>query len=185
VILEPTGANFGKMPILPSFLAVLRDLTKQAGTVLIFDEVVTGFRVSPGGVQQVVGITPDMTTLAKILSAGCRVGRSSGGRTSWIGWTSRPARRRNGEGRASGHVQCQPGVGCGGDRGAGDPGVDGCLRSANAFGDELRAKLNEVLEDEGVKWPRMGRIPAFISIRTRKGPTSCPAHSMRSRSFRR
>jgi len=45
VILEPTGASFGKMPIVPAFLQHLRDLTKQAGTILIFDEVVTGFRV--------------------------------------------------------------------------------------------------------------------------------------------
>src|SRR5271165_3892372 len=51
VILEPTGANFGRMPILASFLTTLRELTKQAGALLIFDEVVTGFRVSPGGVQ--------------------------------------------------------------------------------------------------------------------------------------
>ena len=70
VILEPTGGNFGRMPILPSFLATLRDLTKQAGTVLIFDEVVTGFRVSPGGVQAASGITPDMTTLAKVMAGG-------------------------------------------------------------------------------------------------------------------
>ena len=70
VILEPTGASFGKMPVVPAFLSHLRDITRQAGTVLIFDEVVTGFRVSPGGLQQVVGITPDLTTLAKILSGG-------------------------------------------------------------------------------------------------------------------
>src|SRR3954451_20383240 len=68
LILEPTGASFGKMPILPSFSQVLRDLTRQAGTILIFDEVVTGFRVSPGGVQAALGIIPDMTTLAKILA---------------------------------------------------------------------------------------------------------------------
>ncbi|PPQ34701.1 aspartate aminotransferase family protein, partial [Rhodopila globiformis] len=66
VMLEPTGANFGKMPIEPAFLQVLRDLTRQAGALLVFDEVVTGFRVSPGGMQAAVGITPDLTTLAKI-----------------------------------------------------------------------------------------------------------------------
>ena len=65
VILEPTGGNFGRMPILASFLATLRELTEQAGALLIFDEVVTGFRVSPGGVQGALGITPDITTLAK------------------------------------------------------------------------------------------------------------------------
>ena len=57
--------NFGRMPILAAFLSSLRDLTTQAGAMLIFDEVVTGFRVSPGGVQAALGVTPDMTTLAK------------------------------------------------------------------------------------------------------------------------
>ncbi len=92
VILEPTGASFGKMPILPSFLQVLRDLTQQAGTVLIFDEVVTGFRVSPGGMQAAVGITPDLTTLAKILSGGLP-GGAVVGRKDILDWLdSRRAR---------------------------------------------------------------------------------------------
>ncbi len=85
VILEPTGASFGKMPIVPSFLQVLRDLTSAAGTILIFDEVVTGFRVSPGGVQQAVGITPDMTTMAKIVSGGLP-GGAVGGRKEILDW---------------------------------------------------------------------------------------------------
>ena len=51
VILEPTGSQFSRVPIAPDFLTVLRDLTAQHGIVLIFDEVVTGFRVSPGGAQ--------------------------------------------------------------------------------------------------------------------------------------
>jgi len=70
IILEPTGASMGDAPILPSFLGELRELSRQYGVVLIFDEVVTGFRTSTGGAQARYGITPDVTTLAKILAGG-------------------------------------------------------------------------------------------------------------------
>ncbi len=70
VIVEPTGGAFGSAPLEPSFFAGLRELCTEHDTVLIFDEVVTGFRVSPGGFQALHGITPDMTTLAKIVAGG-------------------------------------------------------------------------------------------------------------------
>jgi glutamate-1-semialdehyde 2,1-aminomutase len=70
VILEPTGASFGWAPLARDFVAALRDATAKRGIVLIFDEVVTGFRISPGGAQAHFGITPDMTSLAKILAGG-------------------------------------------------------------------------------------------------------------------
>ena len=70
VILEPTGAHMGLEPILPEFLHQLREVTERYGVVLIFDEVVTGFRVSRGGAQEYFGIRPDLTTLAKILGGG-------------------------------------------------------------------------------------------------------------------
>ncbi len=69
-ILEPTGSIYGQVPLKRAFVERLRELTAQNGIVLIFDEVVTGFRVAPGGAQQVLGITPDLTTLAKILAGG-------------------------------------------------------------------------------------------------------------------
>ncbi len=70
VIIEPTGSSFGLVPTRPEFLAELRRLTSLHGVLLIFDEVVTGFRVSPGGAQGHYGITPDLTTLAKIVAGG-------------------------------------------------------------------------------------------------------------------
>ncbi|MCC7425353.1 MAG: aspartate aminotransferase family protein [Alphaproteobacteria bacterium] len=70
VIIEPTGSTYGQVPIRPEFLKLLRELTRRRGVVLIFDEVVTGFRVSPGGAQAEYGIVPDMTLLAKILAGG-------------------------------------------------------------------------------------------------------------------
>ena len=157
VILEPTGANFGKMPVLPSFLAVLRDLTKQAGTVLIFDEVVTGFRVSPGGVQQAVGITPDMTTLAKILSGGLP-GGAVVGRKDILDWVDFKAAKAAGTEKVAhlGTFNANPVSAAAGIAALEVlSSTDACAR-ANAFGDELRAKLNAVLGDEGVKWAAHG-----------------------------
>jgi glutamate-1-semialdehyde 2,1-aminomutase len=70
VILEPTGATFGKVPLDPGFLTELRRWTTQRGILLIFDEVVSGFRCSLGGAQGFYGVTPDLTTLAKIVGGG-------------------------------------------------------------------------------------------------------------------
>jgi glutamate-1-semialdehyde 2,1-aminomutase len=78
VILEPTGASWGTIPLRPEFLEHLRDVTQRHSTVLIFDEVVTGFRVAPGGTQERYGIVPDLTTMAKILAGGLPGGAVAG-----------------------------------------------------------------------------------------------------------
>ena len=65
VMVEAAGASSGVVGIKPSFYRTMRDLTGQYGTLLLFDEIVTGFRYSPGGVQAAVGVTPDLTTLGK------------------------------------------------------------------------------------------------------------------------
>ncbi|WP_428489487.1 aspartate aminotransferase family protein [Rhodopila sp.] len=153
VILEPTGANFGKMPILPSFLTVLRELTRQAGTVLIFDEVVTGFRVSPGGVQAVTGITPDMTTLAKILSGGLPGGAVVGRKDILDRLDFKVSKAAGVEKIAHlGTFNANPVSAAAGIATLEIlAGTDACAR-ANAYGTEVRAKMNEVLEEEAVKW---------------------------------
>ncbi|HEX9988495.1 MAG TPA: aspartate aminotransferase family protein [Chloroflexia bacterium] len=78
VILEPTGASYGTIPLPDGFLAGLRDLTRRYGVLLVFDEIVTGFRYSPGGVQQQTGVIPDLTTLAKIVAGGLPGGAVAG-----------------------------------------------------------------------------------------------------------
>jgi len=78
IILEPTGASWGTVPLRVDFLADLREITTRHNTILIFDEVVTGFRVSSGGVQAHFGVTPDVTTLAKILAGGLPGGAVTG-----------------------------------------------------------------------------------------------------------
>jgi glutamate-1-semialdehyde 2,1-aminomutase len=78
VILEPGGAGTGALPWSPDFLRGLREATRAHGTLLIFDEVISGFRHTPGGVQQASGVMPDLTTLAKILAGGLPGGAVAG-----------------------------------------------------------------------------------------------------------
>ncbi len=78
VIVEPYVGNMGLVLPLPGFLPGLRDLCTRYGAVLIFDEVMTGFRVAPGGVQEREGVLPDLTTLGKIIGGGLPVGAFGG-----------------------------------------------------------------------------------------------------------
>ncbi|MEP7200560.1 MAG: aminotransferase class III-fold pyridoxal phosphate-dependent enzyme [Chloroflexota bacterium] len=80
VILEAAGAGSGTVPLPDGFQAGLRALTTKYDVVLIFDEVVTGFRWSPGGVQKKIGVTPDLTTMAKIVAGGLPGGAVGGRR---------------------------------------------------------------------------------------------------------
>lgn len=77
-IVEPYVGNMGLVLPLPDFLPALRELTERYGSVLIFDEVMTGFRVAPGGVQEREGIRADLTTLGKIIGGGLPVGAFGG-----------------------------------------------------------------------------------------------------------
>jgi glutamate-1-semialdehyde 2,1-aminomutase len=70
VIVEPVAGNMGVVPPAPGFLAGLREITRRHGALLIFDEVITGFRVAWGGAQELFGITPDLTCLGKIVGGG-------------------------------------------------------------------------------------------------------------------
>ena len=80
LIVEPVAANMGVVPPQPGFLEGLRELTARNGSVLIFDEVVTGFRVAYGGAQELYGVTPDITCLGKIIGGGLPVGAYGGRR---------------------------------------------------------------------------------------------------------
>lgn len=80
IIVEPVAANMGLVLPTPGFLERLRELTSQYGALLIFDEVMTGFRVALGGMQERVGITPDLTCFGKIIGGGMPVGAYGGRR---------------------------------------------------------------------------------------------------------
>jgi glutamate-1-semialdehyde 2,1-aminomutase len=78
VIIEAGGGSNASIPHAPGFLQQLRDLTRERGVVLIFDEVISGFRYAPGGAQQRYGVTPDMSTMAKIVAGGLPGGAVGG-----------------------------------------------------------------------------------------------------------
>ncbi len=80
VIVEPVAGNMGVVPPVPGFLEGLREVTEENGALLIFDEVITGFRVSFGGAQQLYGVTPDLTCLGKVIGGGFPVGAFGGKR---------------------------------------------------------------------------------------------------------
>ena len=80
VIVEPVAGNMGCVPPLPGFLETLRELCTRHGALLVFDEVMTGFRVAAGGAQALYGVKPDLTTLGKIVGGGMPVGAFGGRR---------------------------------------------------------------------------------------------------------
>ncbi len=78
VITEGSGASYGTVPLAPGFVQGVRDLTRRYGVVMVLDEVITGFRWSPGGLQQVLDLDPDLCTMAKILTGGLPGGAVAG-----------------------------------------------------------------------------------------------------------
>jgi len=84
IIVEPVAGNMGVVPPLPGYLQVLRDLCDASGALLVFDEVITGFRVARGGAQELYGVTPDLTILGKILGGGLPLA-AFGGRADVMG----------------------------------------------------------------------------------------------------
>ncbi len=87
VIVEPVPANAGLIPPLPGYLPKLRDVCTAHGALLIFDEVMTGFRVAKGGVQELTGVAPDLTAMGKVIGGGLPVG-AFGGRADIMDYLS-------------------------------------------------------------------------------------------------
>ena len=80
ILVEPYPANMGLVPPLEGFLELLRELADESGALLVFDEVITGFRVAPGGVQELAGVVPDLTVVGKILGGGLPAAAYGGSR---------------------------------------------------------------------------------------------------------
>ena len=162
VILEPTGGLFGKVPVAPAFVARLRELATRHGVLLIFDEVVTGFRVSPGGFQGHHGIIPDLTTLAKILAGGLPGGAVVGREDVLAALDFNDDRRGSREKiQHQGTFNANPVSAAAGIATLeivkdGEPG-----ERANAHGEQLRAELNAVLREEAVPWAVYGEFSGF------------------------
>jgi glutamate-1-semialdehyde 2,1-aminomutase len=162
VILEPTGASWGHVPAPPEFVAGLRKLTAKHDVILIFDEVISGFRCSPGGAQAALGITPDLTTLAKIMAGGLP-GGAVVGRTDLIDLISFDEDARGGHekilhfGTFNGNPEsAATGIACLEIV----KNTDACAH-ANRAAAKLRAGLTEVVIDEKLPWGIYGTFSGF------------------------
>lgn len=159
VILEPSGAAWGTVPLPAGLLTELRALTAATGTVLIFDEVVSGFRWSPGGVQAVAGVTPDLTALGKILAGGMPGGAVTG-RADLMGHLSRDGgdpRRVGHPGTHNAHpVSAAAGIAALRACRSGEP-----QEHADRLAATLRAGLTKALAQAGVPGQAYGESSAF------------------------
>ena len=166
VILEPTGASWGTIPLDPALLPELREATRETGALLIFDEVVTGFRVAPGGVQAASGVTPDLTTLAKVLAGGLPGGAVAGRQEVLAFIEFKESVRADFSGRIPhpGTFNANPLSAAAGGAAlqvvaTGDP-----HRHADALTRTLVGRLNEVIRSEGVPGCAYGHASLFHII---------------------
>jgi glutamate-1-semialdehyde 2,1-aminomutase len=167
VILEPTGGHWGQVPIRGPFLRSLRELTSRHGCLLIFDEVITGFRVSPGGAQTHYGVTPDLTTLAKILAGGLPGGCLAGRADVLAGLeqrTGRPRMRHPGTFNAN-PLSAAAGIATLRIVADGTP-----CREANAIARLLRQRLNARFAERGLPWLAYGEFSGFRLVPGYDGP---------------
>jgi glutamate-1-semialdehyde 2,1-aminomutase len=163
VIVEPSGASWGQVPLPPGFLAALREATRRHGVVLIFDEVITGFRWSRGGAQARYGIVPELTVLAKILAGGLPGGAVAGAKDILDqldpGAAKAAGREKIGhQGTFNANPLCAA---------AGVAALtlveasDACARAEAAAG-ELRTGLRRILVEGGVPWGVFGEASVFV-----------------------
>lgn len=168
LILEATGGHWSLVPMRAEFLQGLRKLTAEKGVVLIFDEVITGFRVSPGGSQGHYGIAPDLTTMAKILAGGLP-GGAVGGRAdlmSVLEVENRFGKKMRHAGTYNGNP-LSAAAGCAAlslvEQGAFN-------RIANQRACELRSGLNELFERKSLNWCAYGEFSMLAILPDYDGP---------------
>jgi glutamate-1-semialdehyde 2,1-aminomutase len=162
VILEPTGSSFGQVPLDAAFTQALRELTAQHGVLLIMDEVITGFRVAPGGAQAAFGVRPDLSSFAKIVAGGLP-GAAVAGRKDILDLLDFAAMAAAGREKI-GHpgtfnanpLSAAAGIACLGILAETD-----AVERATATAGRLRLALNEELARAGVNWAIYGTFSGF------------------------
>ena len=163
VILEPAGGQSGTTPTIPGYLQELRALTERMGVVLIFDEVITGFRYSPGGAQAYFGVTPDMTTLAKIVAGGLPGAAVVGKKAlmSMMAFRGDPAWDRSERVAQNGTFNSNP-VSAAAAIATLELVADGSLHAlTNKLGDELRTGLSDTMKRMGIPGTTFGEASIF------------------------
>ncbi len=175
VIVEPTGASFGQVPLRPEFLHALRAATERAGTLLILDEVITGFRVAPGGVQEAEGIVPDLSTWAKILAGGLPGGCVTGRRDilDLLDFAAAPAAGREKIGH-QGTYNANPVSAAAGSAVLEIIAQGGVCERAAETAAEARAALNDVLAEERLPWAVYGTSSGFHIFLNPRGRDIAP-----------
>jgi glutamate-1-semialdehyde 2,1-aminomutase len=167
VILEPTGGHWGVVPVRGPFLKALRDLCDKYDRLLIFDEVITGFRVAPGGAQQHYGVTPDLTTMAKIVAGGLP-GGCLGGRADLLEHIEfRPGRPKM---RHPGTYNANPLSAAAGVVTLERVATGAPTARANAAAALLKRRLNEMFEARGVNWVCYGDFSLLHLVPGYDGP---------------
>jgi len=168
VILEPTGGHYGQVPMRGPFLQGLREITARYGVLLIFDEVITGFRVHPGCAQGYYGIRPDLTTMAKIVAGGLP-GGCLGGRAdvlSLLEFSATPNRKMPHPGTFNANpLSAAAGITTLGIVATGEPN-----RQANEIARTLRRRLNQLFASENVPWICYGDFSAIKILTGYSGP---------------
>jgi glutamate-1-semialdehyde 2,1-aminomutase len=161
-ILEPTGSTYGQVPLRPEFVHLLRAETAKRGIVLVFDEVVTGFRVARGGAQEALGIRPDLTTLAKVLAGGLPGGAVVGRRDLLELLDPERAEARGVEKVPhQGTYNANPLSAAAGIATLELIRDSDAVARVHATAATLRAALNDVLEEERVPWAVYGTHTGF------------------------
>ncbi|MEM1200165.1 MAG: aminotransferase class III-fold pyridoxal phosphate-dependent enzyme [Pseudomonadota bacterium] len=157
IMVEAMGAMTGKVPLEPGFHQGLRELCDAFGCVLLFDEVVTGFRVSPGGMQAHTGVTPDLTSLAKILAGGLPGGAVVGRKDILDQLDFKVAAEAKREKiHHPGTFNANPVSAAAGAETLRIIGSSPVCEEANALGEDLRRGLNDVLKEKNVEWTAYG-----------------------------
>jgi glutamate-1-semialdehyde 2,1-aminomutase len=179
VICEPSGAAWATVPLPDGFCERARSLTAAAGTLLVFDEVVTGFRWAPGGVQQQAGVLPDLTVLGKILAGGMPGGAVCGRRDvlGLLSGSGEDPRRVGHPGTHNAHpLSAAAGLATLRLVSSGDP-----QRGAADLAARLRADLNSVLGEQGVPGRAYGESSTFHLLVGHDGdPAALGADTLKS-----
>ncbi len=165
VILEPGGASMGLIPTGRDFLEKLRKITRENDVILIFDEVVTGFRDAPGGAQERYGVTPDMSTLGKILAGGYP-GGAVAGKKEYMSMLEFNVEGRRDFRRIShpGTFNANPLSAAAGNACLGLILEGKVHPEINRKGEYLRKGLNDVIEDNGINGLAWGTTDSIIYV---------------------
>lgn len=167
VILEPTGGHFGAVPIRAPFLRALREITARHQRLLLFDEVITGFRVHPGGAQSYYAVTPDLTTLAKVLAGGLPGGCVAGRADILAGLEFGTGKTKM---KHPGTFNANPLSAAAGAATLQMVAEGHATHQANATGRFLRRELNALFERCGWDWIAYGEFSGFKLLPNYTGP---------------